>query len=162
MKYFILFLLFTLSACGFTPVHMDQGAGQYTTLPRIEIAVIPNRSGQTVRNHLMDSLYHAGYPTDPDLILHVSPIRENIVEIGIDRDDEASRAQLRLEADMILKDRDGQVKLRRTVRAVGGYNILAGQFTTFVTREDARRNALKALADNIRTQIEIYSHSKGE
>jgi hypothetical protein len=57
---------------------------------------------------------------------------------------------------VILTDINGKVVLNRTVRATSGYNILQGQFTTFVTEEDARKQALKVLSDHIITQLEIY------
>lgn len=154
MKFLTLFALLFLTACGFTPVYGTKSVSQ--SQANIEVAIIPNELGVIVRNHLIDTLYHNGYPVNPDYKLVVSPIRENIVEIGIDSDDEASRAQLRQEATMQLFDSKGKKIITRTVRATSGYNILAGQFTTFVTKEDARKQALKALSDNIVTQLELY------
>ncbi len=154
MKFITLFTLLFLTACGFTPVYGTKTVSN--DLSKIDIAIIPDEEGQTVRNHLIDAMYNGGYPSNPQLRLVVSPIQESIVEIGIDRDDEASRAQLRQETTMRLINPDNKVVLQRTVRATSGYNILAGQFTTFVTEEDARKQALKALSNNIITQLELY------
>jgi len=148
-------MMIFLSACGFTPVYRTKPPLQ--TLSSIEIAIIANREGQIVRNHLIDRLYRNGYPSNPRYRLVVSSIAENIVEIGIDKDDEASRAQLRLSAELQLYDtaEDKRI-LIRNVRATTGYNILAGQFTTFVTEEDARKQGLRAISDNIITQLELH------
>jgi LPS-assembly lipoprotein len=154
MKYWILIICVAITGCGFTPTYSTQTLD--SSLSNIHINIIPNREGQIVRNHLIDRLHHGGSPVHADYNLKISPIRENIVEIGIDTDDEASRAQLRQEATVILTDINGKVVLNRTVRATSGYNILQGQFTTFVTEEDARKQALKVLSDHIITQLEIY------
>jgi LPS-assembly lipoprotein len=154
MKFITLFALLFLTACGFTPVYGTKTVSN--DLSNIDIAIIPDEEGQIVRNHLIDAMYNDGYPSNPQYRLVVSPVQESIVEIGIDRDDEASRAQLRQETTMRLIDLDDKVVLQRKVRATSGYNILAGQFTTFVTEEDARKQALKALSNNIITQLELY------
>lgn len=151
----LIFTIFIISACGFTPVYGDKSLP--SSIGAIEVKVIPDRGGQIVRNHLIDRLYQDGYPTNPDYFLAVSAIKENIVEIGIDIDDEASRAQLRQQANMTLTDaKTNKVVLTRTVRATSGYNILLGQFTTFVTEDDARNQALKTIAEDIVTQLELY------
>lgn len=156
MRYFaITALLILVAACGFSPVYGTKSVSQ--SFSNIDVAIIPNREGQMLRNHLIDVLYGSGYPARPDYQLIISPIKENIFEIGIDRDDEASRAQLRLSANMKLRDlNDNKVVLNRTVRTTTGYNILVGQFTTYITENDAREQSLKALSDNIVTQLELY------
>lgn len=155
MKFFLLALFLMLTACGFTPVYGDKSLS--LSIASIDIQTIPNRDGQIVRNHLIDQLYKDGYPSKPDYKLTISPIQESTVEIGIDRDDEVSRAQLRQETSMILTNiKTNKPVLKRTIRATSGYNILTGQFTTYVTEEDARNQALKALSDNIITQLELY------
>lgn len=144
-----------LSACGFTPVYGDKSLDH--RLQSIDIALIPNREGQIIRNHLIDTLYRHGQTTSPIYKLSVSTITENTVEIGIDKDDEASRAQLRLSTIMRLYTKDNnKLVLERTVRSTTGYNILAGQFTTYITEQDARDQGLKDLADQIVTQLEIH------
>ncbi len=155
MKFLLIISLFILSSCGFTPVYGTKTVSN--DLNTVAIASIPDRNGQMVRNFLIDRIYKNGYPSAPQFTLSVSPIEENIVEIGIDKDDEASRAQLRQRAVMTLTDMDtNKPVLTRTIRATSGYNILTGQFTTYVSQEDARQQSLRALSDNIITQLEIY------
>ena len=152
---FLFITLLVLSACGFTPVYGTKDIG--SAIANIEIGVIPDRDGQIVRNNLIDYLYRDGYPANPAYRLDVSPIDETIIEIGIDRADEASRAQLRQETDIALVNLDtNEIVLKRTVRSTSSYNILAGQFTTFVTQNDARNQALNALSDTIIIQLELY------
>lgn len=155
MRYIILLFVFIISACGFSPVYGTKSIS--SEMNAIEIGIIPNREGQIIRNHLIDRLYSGGYPANAQYTLSVSAVTETIVEIGIDKDDEASRAQLRQSATFTLLDKSTKKPvLRRTARATSGYNILAGQFTTFVTEADARNQALKAIADDIVIQLELY------
>lgn len=160
MKVFAALLFLSLTACGFTPVYAPQNGSPMVqeSMSSISVETIPDRPGQIVRNHLLDRLYYQnGYPVSPRYRLVVSPIAEEVVEIGIDRDDEASRAQLRQRATFNLIDTNtGKPVLKRTVRAVSSYNILSGQFTTFITQQDARKQSLRALADNIMTELELY------
>jgi len=155
MKFFLILALLVVCACGFTPVYGTKSPS--ADLSSIFVDTIANREGQIVRNHLIDRLYQDGYPSNTDYTLMIAPITENIVEIGIDRDDEASRAQLRQKTTLQLKDvKTNSIVLNRTVRATSGYNILTGQFTTYVTEDDARAQTLKALSNNIITQLELY------
>lgn len=158
MKFLPLFILLLVTACGFTPVYNGGGTTSTTqSLNKVEVMTIPNREGQIVRNHLIDRLYDNGYPANPQYRLSVSPINENTVKMGIDRDDEASRAQLRLYTSMTLWDNvTNKAVLKRQIQATTGYNILAGQFTTYVTKEDARKQGLRMLSDDIMTQLELY------
>lgn len=158
------FLLMFLSACGFEPMYKDEGSvwggnmsGVSSNLNTIDIAVIPNYEGQVVRNHLIDRFYKGGYPVNPLYRLETAPVQESILEIGVDKDDNASRAQLRQSTTFrLVRLSDNEVVLQRTVRATTGYNILEGQFTTYVTESDARKQALRTLADSITTQVELY------
>lgn len=144
-----------LSACGFTPVYGTHSTGK--NLSSIDVAIIPDRNGQTVRNHLLDRLYRDREPIEKKYILTVSPIEESNVNVIFNKNDDASRAQLRLSASFTLTDNeDGSIVLQRVARATTGYNILAGQFTTFITQQDAREQALRAISNNIITQIEVY------
>jgi len=155
MKLFALISILFLSACGFSPVYGDRTV--QSDLAEIVVSNIPNRSGQIVRNHLIDTLYRNGAPINAQYELIIAPIIETEVEIGIDQDDEASRAQLRLRTLMQIRDvSNNTIILTRSVRATTGYNILDGQFTTFVTKADARNNALRVLSDNIITQLELH------
>ena len=170
MRHFVFgsLVLLCVTACGFTPVYQT---GRTTTssptaesaLNTIDVAVIPNYEGQTVRNHLIDRLYKNGYPSNPEYRLVTSQINEKTIEIGIDRDDNASRAQLRQNAQFkLIRLSDNIVVLNRAVTATTGYNILEGSFTTFVTEQDARNQALRTLSDKIMIQLELYFNRMGE
>ena len=159
MKIIAVLMLIVVSACGFTPVYSPtmQSGKVEAGISSIAIDTIPDREGQMVRNHLIDRLQLNGTPANPEYRLMVSPIQEDLIEIGIDKNDEASRAQLRESATFdLIRLSDNKTVYTRTVRSVAGYNILGGQFTTFINEQDTREQALRALADNIVTDLEIY------
>lgn len=152
-----LFSLFLFS-CGFTPVYQtNNNAPVVSELNTVDIAIIPDEEGVMVRNYLMDRIYKNGYPSDPQYKLITAPINEQIIEIAIDQDDNASRAQLRqFTSFTLIRLSDNKPVLQRQIRATAGYNILDGQFATFVTKENAREQALRTIADKIVIQLELY------
>lgn len=163
-KVIALGFVLVLTACGFQPTYGTKTFGNdgssavvRAELSDIAVDIIPNRSGQFLRNRLIDYLYKNGYPAAPRYRLSVSKVEENVVEIGIDKDATASRAQLRMNTRFTLYDLQTQKPvLQRTQRATTGYNILSSQFTTYVTEADAREQGLNMLAEQIAAQLELY------
>jgi len=171
-KIMLFSLALTLCACGFQPTYgtktFENGGSSPVVkdaLSNIVIDIIPDRSGQFLRNRLIDNLYKNGYPSAPHYRLSIGKIEEKIVEIGIDKDATASRAQLRMNVPFTLYDLRGQNPapvLQRMERSTTGYNILSGQFTTYVTQADAREQGLSMLAEQIMAQLELYVSRTGE
>jgi len=66
-----------LGACGFRPVYGtgEDGLNGRANLEKVDIAIIPDRSGQLLRNHLIDRFYRNGYPVDAPYRLIVSLIQ---------------------------------------------------------------------------------------
>lgn len=156
---FTLFAVSLLSACGFSPVYGDRGAGSAAPmLNAIAIGNIPDRDGQMLRNRLIDRFYGNGRPSDPLWSLDIAPVRERLSEIDITKDSDATRGQLRLETDIRLRRiADGTDMLHRTVRTTTGYNIVASRFATRVTEDAARTNAVDDLARQIESAIALFA-----
>lgn len=148
-----------LTACGFTPLYADRGEKQagVSRFDDIAIANIPDRSGQYLRNALMDRLYSAGRPSSPRYTLSIDPIAENKSNLDITRSSSATRSQLRLTTKMTLTDTSsGTAVLKRDLVAVDSYNILDSQFTTRISEQSARQNGLDTLARLIEAQLALY------
>lgn len=166
MRFFLLFLIMaSLTACGFEPMYgTHAGGGQETlqglpaNLGQIDIAVIPNREGQILRNDLIDRFYKTGYPTNPAYRLVVSPLVEKLTELDITKSSEATRAQLRLKSHMVLTDPQGKVLFTRDLQTVTSYNVLNSEFATRVTEDNARQNAIHELARQIELNLSLYFH----
>jgi LPS-assembly lipoprotein len=152
-------LTLTLGACGLSPVYgtFSQSKPITAALDAIYIDTIPDRTGQELRNDLMDRLVKSGQKskTDAAYTLTASPVSESIYGIGIAKDDTATRSQIRLSTTFTLKQ-GTQTVLTRTVRAVSSFNTLSSQYTTLVTEDAARSQTIKQLSDQIVTQLELY------
>ncbi len=162
MKYaLIIFLsLLSLTACGFHPVY---GVNKYTPvgveskLAQTSIGNIPDREGQYLRNALIDRFYREGRPDDPVYSLNVSPLEETKTDLDITTTSDATRGQLRIATTITLNHRaTGEKVLQRNLSAYTSYNIIASEFATRVSEDNARLNAINDLARQIETQLTLY------
>ena len=146
------------SACGFQPLY-GTATGEtpmIDDLSQVEVAVIPERSGQILRNYLLVELNPRGRPDRPSYLLDVS-ISERVQRLGVRVDDTAVRANLRFQADIVLfATADDAPVLRRQLNTVTSYNILEDEFATLSSEEAARDRALRQLSEDIRTQLALY------
>ncbi len=156
-------LVLLLSACGFRPMYGDLAADSagstvmYDAFSQVAVGNIPDREGQYLRNLLLDRLYVSGTPAAPAYKLSVGRIRERLRDLDITKSADATRGQLILRSRITLVDtQSGETVLDRDLRAVTSYNILSSQFTTRVSEENARKNALADLARQIETQLSLY------
>jgi LPS-assembly lipoprotein len=156
-----LLLCLLVAACGFSPMY-----GEYRSLDRnkiqpfydqIFIENIPDASGQYLRNALIDKLYQNGRPADTRYNLVIQNISESILDLDITKNSDATRAQLRLTANMRLIDKKtGKEILSRKLTSVSSYNILQSQFTTRVSEQYTRENALDDIARQTEQQLALY------
>lgn len=150
----------TLAACGFRPLYGTHSATQNTavtaTLSQIAIATIPDRSGQYLRNALIDRFYKTGRPADPLYTLRLTPLRETITDLDITKSSTATRAQLRLDTVMTLTDREDNIIMTRNLTAITSYNILQSRFTTRVSEQATRDSALDDLATQIERHLALH------
>lgn len=124
---------------------------------QIQISSIPDRSGQFLRNALIDRLYRSGRPADAVYKLDVSPIEEKAFSLDITKQADTTRIQLKLQTTMVLKSVATEETLfRRNLTAITSYNVLESQFTTRVSAKNARENALNDLARQIEMQLGLY------
>lgn len=149
-----------MAACGFHPVY---GVNKYTSVgveekfEQVSIANIPDREGQYLRNALIDRFYRSGRPDNPRYSLAVSPVQESIIDLDITKTSDSTRAQLRLSSNMTLVDTtNGEILMQRALSSIVSYNILAGEFATRVSEENARKNALDDLAGQVERHLSLY------
>lgn len=147
-----------LSGCGFQPLYGDtQLFGPVAEeLSLIEVGVISNRAGQMLRTFLIQRLNPDGRPVDPAYTLQVG-LDETITNLGIQRDDTATRSNLRIEATYTLTSTEtGQAVYLSTERVITSFNILDDQFATIVAERSAQENALREMSDRIRTDLALF------
>lgn len=128
----------------------------------IEIANIPDREGQALRNLLIDKLYTNGRPENARYVLKINKVREKVARLGIRKDASATRAQLQLSAHMILLDRQqGKIVLERNLSSINSFNVLRSQYTIEVSEADARQRALQEISNSITTQLTLFFNREG-
>lgn len=148
-----------LSACGFRPLYGgadDRSASPVDHMAAIRISPLPDRIGQQMHNLLRDRLNPIGQPREPAYLLDIR-LSESRRELGIRKDETATRAELNVSADFALSSTQTHDKLvQGSVSSVSSFNILTSPFATEFSEADARTRALRELADSIRTRLGIY------
>ena len=151
-----------LSGCGFQPLYgrsSEAARSPMEEMAAIRIAPLPDRIGQQMHNLLRDRLNPRGQPAQAAYLLNVT-LNESRRELGVRKDETATRANLILRASFVLRSVGSkEVLVRGTSSSINSYNILTNQFTTIVSESDARKRALRELSDDIRVRLGVYFSS---
>ena len=140
-----------LSGCGFTPLHRAAAPG--ARVP-VEIAPIPDRGGQLLRNTLRQRLARASGPARYRLITRLNERRVNML---IRPDATSTLAKLTITARVTLRrKRDGAALLSPRARSVASFNLGPSEYANLVAERGARHRALNAIADDIHRQVAIF------
>lgn len=149
---------FALAACGFQPLYGQRSNNESVaaSLASVRVEPLSDRAGQQMHNFLRDRLNPTGQPLSPNYRLELQLV-ETVTELGVRRDETASRANLRMSADFALLDYDGQSPLLAgRSSSTTSFDILTNPFATAVSEDDARARALRELADDIETRLALY------
>jgi LPS-assembly lipoprotein len=147
-----------LAGCGLHPLYGRNGVGASVAdqLATIKVAVIPDRSGQILRNALISKLNPDGRPEAPVYVLHVT-LTEVQVGVSFESDQGVTRRNLSVTAKYsLLTATVGEPVFSDTVSEITSYNVLQDEFMTESGERDARERALTALGDDIRLRIALY------
>lgn len=154
-----LLLGLALAGCGFQPLYGrsdPQAVSPLDQMAAIRIAPLPDRVGQQMHNLLRDRLNPRGQPREPAYRLDLR-LSESRQQLGIRKDETATRANLILSASFTLRElASNRVLLRGRTSSVNSFNILTSQFATTFSESDARERALREISDNIRTRLGVY------
>lgn len=157
----IVVLTTAVGGCGFEPL-MGQSAHPQVqaNLERIRVAPIADRSGQILRNFLLDALTPRGVQ-GAELYTLTVRLSEPRREVAIRRDDTVSRIAYVASASFQLVDRS----LLRPV--FGGaaasettYEVTNSEFATLASQASARDRALQEVSAEIRSQIAVFLAGK--
>lgn len=145
-----------LAGCGFQPIHNQRSAASAPALAAIDIGLIADRTGQMLRNELLQKMHPRGGISPARFALSVS-LRESLQDLAIRKDEVATRANLIMTASFAITTRDdGKRVFSGSVRSVNSYNILTSDFATLSAREDARRRAVQQLATGITQRLSVW------
>lgn len=182
MRHFLLVLVCAslITACGFRPLYQNTntlgGDGSRFDLIQIDdvkggpaiiganaksvVSTINGVNAHNLRNALVDRFYHNGYPDRAPLSLQIN-VAETLRDIVIERNDTKSRAQVVIVANYTLINKQTRAVIDAgSARASSSYNILLSEYTTSVTREQARDMALQDLADKITLRMSVVLDEK--
>lgn len=143
----------SLAACGFEPLlgrYSDGGAIEQ--LEAIRIEPIPDRSGQVLRNALLDQLTPLGSATGARYVLRIR-LAEPRQTILLRRDDVISRSSYSAQASYELLDLQGKRVLAGTSSFTTDYEVASSEFATRTSLENARDRVMELVAADIRNQL---------
>jgi LPS-assembly lipoprotein len=151
----LLIVLILVTGCGFTPLLAKQSiTEQY---PAIALSNIPDREGQYLRNQLLDRLAAKEQTVDAPYYLQIDPLVITVTNFGIQKDSTATRGEMQISAEMKLTDTKTQkILLQRTLKSVGGYNILENQYATIVSKQSLTEHLLQEMSATAVTEITLY------
>ncbi len=158
----LLVLVALLSGCGFSPLYLKGKQNTQPELATIEIHNIADRKGQILKNMLMDQLTPKGQSTHLSYMLDVT-VESSIRNLGIRRNDRATRAIMQVMASYSLLRTSDQAKiLSGTSGAKSGYDILDSDFATLSSKKDAMNHSLRAIAQDIKLRLSLLFSSDPE
>ena len=147
-----------LAGCGYHPLYGEHGtdnASVVDDLALIHIEAIPDRVGQQMYNMLREKLNPYGKPESAKYALSVA-LTETRENLFLEKDETATRANLTLKATFILRRLDdNSVLVAGSSRSVSSYDILASQFASVISQEDARLRCARAISDDMRTRLAL-------
>lgn len=150
-----------ISGCGFEPIHGQRSAASSVALAAIDIQPIADRSGQMLHNELLQQMQPRG-PAQARYSLSVA-MAEGLTNLGIRKDDVATRANLTLSAKFTITELGGANRqLSGFAQSLNSYNILTSDFANLSAREDARRRGINQLALKLRQRISVWLIRYGE
>ena len=142
------------AGCGFRPLYGETTGSSAETLAAIRIDLIADRSGQVMRNMLLERLTPTGPPSHPAYALSVA-LTESKRELALRKDETATRANLTITASFVLRAlRDPQFGMfSGAATSTNSYNVLQSDYATLGSESDARERALRQLSEEIRIRI---------
>jgi LPS-assembly lipoprotein len=149
----------SLAACagdgtGFKPLYGATGGQTYDQrLAKVDVAPVPGRVGQRIRNELVFERSTGSQSIDPELRLDII-ITETLLTTLVNAAGASSSQVYQLEARYQLID----LKTKKSV--LDGRSLGRGSFDRFASiysnirgREDAENRVAKSIADDIRTRL---------
>jgi LPS-assembly lipoprotein len=160
------FASLALAACGDSGFRPLYGSGAFgggdvnEKLARLEIAPIPGRVGQRIRNELIFQSTGGGKPQlPPEYRLEIA-IRETVTSTLLQTDGEAKGAVYNLDASFrLIRIADKSVALTGTSYGRAGYDRNKSIFSNVRAREDAENRAATTVGEELKTRLAAYLSS---
>ncbi len=144
---------------GFRPLYGTTslgGADAAEKLAKVEIAPIPGRVGQQIRNEVIFQTTGGGHALPPDYRLEVA-IRESITSTLVKVSGDASGSVYNLDADFrLVRISDKKVVMQGKSVSRAGFERFTSVFSNVRARRDAENRAATNVARDLRTRLAAY------
>ena len=154
----MLAIVLALPACGFHPM-MGAASDQPAVteqLARVEIAPLKDRSGQMLRNRLIDAFYRDQRAVAPEYRLEIS-LDTGQEPLAVAKDASMSRGQWSMIAIYrLIHITTGRLMFSSNSRAWPGYNNTLVQYASFVSEQSAFDRGIDFLGDEIKTRVSLF------
>lgn len=151
----LLIALFTLAACGFTPVYQKTETGKEVQhkLEDVTIAEIKQgRMGQMLRTELTHNLGTDNKSGAPYLLTITMDRKKE--EQAIRQDREVTRYILRINGQYRLTDQaSGKELAKGTSMMTASYDAVGSDFATYALEQDTERRLVKEMARDIHFRL---------
>ena len=154
-----------LAACGnggIRPLYgaTPSGAGLQERLAQVDVATIPGRVGQRIRNDLIFLSTGGGQPLPPTHRLEVT-IRESVISTLVRIDGDSLGQIYAVEASFqLISIKDKKVVLKGTSHARAGFERFQAIYSNVRARDDAENRAARTVADDLKTRVATYLSSE--
>ena len=139
-----------LCSCGFTPSHVTLNSEvQSRASYPVEVVFIENRSGQQLRNHLLDLINPNGEQAASHTLSVV--LRESQQDLSIKKSAISTRARLTIFADFSLAG-NGK-SFSGIAKVTTGYNLFKSEYATMVAEQNARSSGVTFIANEIANRV---------
>ena len=145
-------LCLAATACGFQPLYSNAGVAGASALGSVKILNIRNRSGQKLRNFLLERMSQGSLNKTKIYSLQVN-VNESKSNLNIRKDGSATRAILSITAGFVLIHTASGGRFNGSVWSKSSYNALDSDFATLSAENDARNRALRSIAEEIRLRV---------
>ena len=157
--FFCLIVFFIFTSCGYEPIY-SKNVGLNKELLSISVKNIKDRSGQILRNSLLNQLN----PEKERVIIKYKltvEISESRSDLAYRRDMSATRADLRVTANYLLKDiKNGEILLKQEAKSISSFDVVESVYATLIAEKDVREKNLKVISNDIYTNLVIFFKNK--
>lgn len=150
-----------VAACGDSGFRPLYGSGSFggnvnEKLAKLEIAPIPGRVGQRIRNELIFQSTGGGTPLPPEYRLEIA-IRETVTSTLLQTDGDSRGAVYNLDASFrLIRLADKSVAFTGTSYGRAGYERQKSIFSNVRAREDAENRAATTVGEELKSRVAAY------
>ena len=146
-----------LGACGFQPLYGTRASARVIAdFSEIQVAPMKDRLGQQLHNELERLLHPKG--AAPKYVYRLkATLTESTNSLAVKKSAFATRGNLTVVARYdLLKSVTGKSLINTSGSITVSYNIFSSEFETLMAEKDARKRAVRELAQEIRIRLGVY------